>query len=359
MNNISALNTYNVRSNNNICMQKSSQKLASGYRINTAADDAAGLSISEKMRWQIRGLNQSVRNIQDGISFINVADGALNEVTDMIQRQRELIVQGANDTNTQQDRNAIQEELDQLADEIERVFADTTFNGRNIYKAQEVVTREYDSNSSEEIKQPVVNENNAGKEGTYVNGPVTSYSVIEQSFAPDEYGRENYKTTNSRIDTTTKTQRNTATTEVTVSKAIQSHIIEHRPEYIMIQSGAKKRNALAIRLYNLSSEKLNLNKLDVSDNDKAAGSLGTLDNSIRRVNEIRSYYGALGNRLEHETANNMNTGENTENAESKLRDTDYAKEMVRYAKQSILDNSTTAMLSNTFQYDKNILQLIM
>lgn len=85
MNNISALNTYNVRSNNNICMQKSSQKLASGYRINTAADDAAGLSISEKMRWQIRGLNQSVRNIQDGISFINVADGALNEVTDMIQ----------------------------------------------------------------------------------------------------------------------------------------------------------------------------------------------------------------------------------------------------------------------------------
>lgn len=108
--------------------KKSTERLASGYRINRSADDAAGLSISEKMRWQVRGLNKASNNIQDGISFVQVADGALNEVDGILQRMNELAVQGANDSNTDVDRQAIQQEIDALKKETERIFTDTEFN---------------------------------------------------------------------------------------------------------------------------------------------------------------------------------------------------------------------------------------
>ena len=108
----------------------SSQKLSSGYRINSAADDAAGLTISEKMRWQIRGLDQAERNIQDGISLLQVADGALGETTDILHRIRELCGQAANDTNTDTDRDNIQAEIDDLMKEIDRIANDTTFNDK-------------------------------------------------------------------------------------------------------------------------------------------------------------------------------------------------------------------------------------
>ena len=111
---------------------KSTEKLSSGYRINRAADDAAGLSISEKMRGQIRGLDQASTNAQDGISLIQTAEGALNETHAILQRMRELAVQSANDTNVQKDRDAIQEEIDQLASEIDRIATTTQFNTMNL-----------------------------------------------------------------------------------------------------------------------------------------------------------------------------------------------------------------------------------
>jgi len=127
-NNIQALNTYNRLTINNEALSKSLEKLSSGMRINRAGDDAAGLAISEKMRGQIRGLNQAQRNAQDGISLIQTAEGALNEVHSILQRMRELAVQAANDTNTQDDRNALQLEVDQLIKEIDRIANNTEFN---------------------------------------------------------------------------------------------------------------------------------------------------------------------------------------------------------------------------------------
>lgn len=270
-----------------------------------------------------------------------------------------MAVQGASDTNTAQDREAIQKEIMQLTSEIDRVFAHTTFNEHDIFKAKDVIIAEYDTRSYQEVVRPTINENNAGKEGLYVDGPITSYATTEEKLGTDQYGSESYKTITSQIDTTTNTLRNTDTTDVTISKDIQSHVIEHQPEYIMIQSGSMEGNALAVRLYNLSSSDFNLDKVNVLDCASASGPISTLDASIKRVNSIRSYYGAINNRLEHESKVSLNTSENTQNAESKLRDTDYAKEMIKYSKQSILDNSATAMLSHTFQYDENILKLIM
>lgn len=134
--NVSALNTYNRLIGNNNAVQKNMEKLSSGLRINRAGDDAAGLAISEKMRAQIRGLDMATKNAQDGISLIQTAEGALNEVHSILQRMRELAVQAANDTNDNDtDRKAIQDEIDQLAREITRISETTEFNGKNCWMA--------------------------------------------------------------------------------------------------------------------------------------------------------------------------------------------------------------------------------
>ncbi|ADQ06809.1 flagellin domain protein [Caldicellulosiruptor hydrothermalis 108] len=131
-NNVQALNTYNRLTINNDMLSKSLEKLSSGMRINRAGDDAAGLAISEKMRGQIRGLNQAIRNAQDGISLIQTAEGALNETHSILQRMRELAVQAANDTNTAEDRQALQAEVDQLVKEIDRIANTTQFNTKTL-----------------------------------------------------------------------------------------------------------------------------------------------------------------------------------------------------------------------------------
>lgn len=149
--NIMALNTYRQLSTNNTMIQKSIEKLSSGYRINRAGDDAAGLSISEKMRGQIRGLQQASRNAQDGISLIQTAEGALNETHSILQRMRELAVQAANDTNVTADRNSIQNELDQLAEEITRIANETEFNTQKLIAASGTYYFQIGANSGQTI----------------------------------------------------------------------------------------------------------------------------------------------------------------------------------------------------------------
>ncbi|MDQ0339911.1 flagellin [Caldalkalibacillus uzonensis] len=135
-NNIPALNTHRMLTNNNLAAQKAMEKLSSGLRINRAGDDAAGLAISEKMRAQIRGLNQATRNAQDGISLIQTAEGALNETHSILQRMRELTVQAANETNTEDDRAALQAEMDELIKEIDRIAQQTEFNTETLLDGQ-------------------------------------------------------------------------------------------------------------------------------------------------------------------------------------------------------------------------------
>ena len=234
--NLSAMNTNRQLSGVQSAQSKSTEKLSSGYRINRAGDDAAGLSISEKMRSQIRGLNKAASNAQDGISLVQVAEGALNETHSILQRMNELATQAANDTNTSTDRTAIQAEIDQLTSEINRIQSTTQFNTMNL-----------------------------------LDGTFSSKNL---------------------------------------------------------QVGSLSGQSIGISIKNMDASSLGVNALKVSSFASAGSSMDKIQSAINLVSTQRSTLGALQNRLEH-TINNLNTtAENTQAAESRIRDVDMATEMV-------------------------------
>ncbi len=245
---------------------KSSEKLSSGYRINRAADDAAGLSISEKMRSQIRGLNRASANAQDGVSAIQVAEGALNEAHSILQRMNELATQAANDTNTSVDRQAIQDEIDALTSEIDRIQSTTQFNTNNL-----------------------------------LDGNFTGKNL---------------------------------------------------------QIGALEGQNIIISISNMSASSLGITSLDVSSFGVAGESMSKVQSAIEKVSSQRSKLGALQNRLEHTIDNLDNVAENTQAAESRLRDTDMAAEMVEYSKNNILAQAGQSMLAQANTSNQGVLSLL-
>lgn len=245
---------------------KSSEKLSSGYKINRAADDAAGLSISEKMRSQIRGLDKASSNAQDGVSAIQVAEGALNETHSILQRMNELATQAANDTNTTIDRNAIGAEMDALTSEIDRIRSTTQFNTQNL---------------------------------------------LDGSFS----GKN-------------------------------------------LQIGALSGQNISISVSNMESSAIGVNGLSVSSFASAGSAMTKIQSAIDIVSTQRSALGALQNRLEHTIANLDNVSENTSSAESRIRDTDMAKEMVQYSKNNILAQAGQSMLAQANQSNQGVLSLL-
>ena len=270
-NNIAALNTHRQMGSVSSNAAGSMEKLSSGMRINRGADDAAGLSISEKMRGQIRGLEQASKNSQDAVSLIQTADGALNETHAVLQRMRELTVQGANDTNSDAERDAIAGELVQLTETIRDISETTQFNGQKLLD---------------------------GSSGTA--GVLT------------------------------------------------------------IQSGANSAETLDLDLnnVNLTATLTALDTVDVSDATTSAAALLVLDTAIETVSTGRAYTGAVQNRLDY-TINNLNaSAENTQAAESRVRDVDMAKEMMNLTKNNILTQASQAMLSQANQAPQAVLQLL-
>ena len=272
--NLSAMNTSRQMGTVSSAMSKSTEKLSSGYKINRAGDDAAGLSISEKMRSQIRGLNKAASNAQDGISLVQVAEGALNETHSILQRMNELATQAANDTNTSVDREAIQQEMNQLTSEIDRIQSTTQFNSMNLL------------------------------DGTFS------------------------------------------------SKALK------------LQVGAMSGQSISVSIAKMSASKLGLAdaagkvSLKVSAFSSAGAAMKSIQDAIKTVSETRSKLGAIQNRLEH-TINNLNTtSENTQAAESRIRDTDMASEMVEYSKNNILAQAGQSMLSQANQQTQGVLSLL-
>ena len=266
--NLSAMNTSRQMNSVSSAMSKSTEKLSSGYKINRAGDDAAGLSISEKMRSQIRGLNKAASNAQDGISLVQVAEGALNETHSILQRMNELATQAANDTNTSVDRTAIKAEIDQLTNEIDRIQSTTQFNSMNL---------------------------------------------LDGTFSSKQ-----------------------------------------------LQVGALKGQSIGVSIAKMSASKLNLKQdnMKVSSFSAAGTAMKTIQGAIKTVSETRSKLGAIQNRLEH-TINNLNTtSENTQAAESRIRDTDMASEMVEYSKNNILAQAGQSMLSQANQQTQGVLSLL-
>ncbi|WP_244834805.1 flagellin [Clostridium sp. BJN0001] len=263
--NLNAMNAHRQMKISTGEQGKSIEKLSSGYRINRAGDDAAGLAISEKMRAQINGLDQGSRNAQDGISMVQTAEGALTETHSMLQRLKTLAVQSANGTYSDGDRASINLEVEQLKSEISRIGSQTDFNGTKVLKDAKAVN---------------------------------------------------------------------------------------------IQVGNKNGQTIAISLADMTASGITVNNIDLSNETKAGEAIDTIDTAIKNVSDQRAKLGAVQNRLEHTIKSVDNTSENIQAAESRIRDTDMAKEMMNYTKSQILTNAAQSMLAQANQAPQSVLQLL-
>ena len=391
-NNLMAMNTHRQLGIGNSQGAKSMEKLSSGFRINRAGDDAAGLAISEKMRGQIRGLNQASRNAQDGISMIQTAEGALNETHAILQRMREISVQASNDTNTQDDRKAIGDELVQLKNEVDRISQTTAFNGKKLLNGDLATTLDAASTAKAGVAAGAgvtisgvdVSKALAGKTYTFTYDGGTDALTLTRSgdnaaqtvtlsaiAAADGKATVSFDTLGVKIDLA-----GVAADPDTIGTALAGLGAGH----IQTQSGTSSADFL-IGSNGLAQEKLSVsfNKMDsttlgsgagnnisdkitnntaVDTKEKADALIAVLDNSIKQVSEQRSSLGAAQNRLEHTIKNLDTSSENLQAAESRIRDVDMAKEMMEFTKNNILQQAAQAMLAQANQQPQGVLQLL-
>ena len=333
-NNMMAMNAHRQLSINNDSVAKSLEKLSSGYRINRAGDDAAGLAISEKMRGQIRGLNMASKNAQDDISLIQTAEGALNETHSILQRMRELAVQSANDTNVSVDRQALQAEVDQLSSEITRISKDTEFNTQKLLDSSfEDKVFHIGANQDQNIKLSIAD----------MGGKAIK---VEQEYTVDS----------NDLKTGTGTAATTVAKFVSVGGTIGTTTATVAGYYEVAGTAASTvLFRAANEAYTTSAITLGVN---IYSQTEANVSITTINNAIERVSSERSKLGAFQNRLEHTIKNLDNVSENVQSAESRIRDVDMAKEMMEFTKQNILSQAANAMLAQANQAPQTVLQLL-
>lgn len=409
------------------------ERLSSGYRVNRAADDAAGLTISEKMRWQIRGLNRAAVNAQDGMSMIQVADGALEEMHSVLQRMNELATQAANDTNTIDDRKALQSEIGELQKEINKISKETMFNTFPLLDTPALVDIEADDYSSAKLDKPMtiggvnyphtkamdfskIDSSNLSElpgktfkvhcsqgcsqtftfaftdsepSGVNVTGSTTRPDVnvtinINDVSNGKQLAQKIYDLAASKNDiianadpTGTQTLPSGTTyighdngmmvsdgklTFLALDSAnfgyIEAVDLGSSDANYHLQVGALKGQAIEVGLKTINCTTLGIGGLDVSSFEHAGNAMADIQEAINRVSEHRSYFGAISNRLEHTIRNLENTSENTQAAESQIRDTDMAKEMVSYSKNSILAQTGQTILAQTNSAKQNVVNLL-
>ena len=481
--NLTAMNSNRMLGITTKSQAKSTEKLSSGYKINRAADDAAGLSISEKMRKQIRGLTQASSNAQDGISAVQTAEGALNEVQDMLQRMNELAVKAANGTQSEDDRSYIQNEIDQLTTEIDRVAETTKFNETYLLKGDQnnekaytysyatatgkAATATMSTDTSDQgskitamtfkatasadeqnevaklIRDQGINVQYSSKESTNTGKVVNSATVslngtdkytvtntADKNYSiKDAKGNEiaTFTLDNGNLGEQDKAQAFTAGTETfTASKATAGYKDGDTVKYydkdgngipenalskyfssttnaagtvsstvkadaplvydalgnkidaavadisakqdltgaltltLHVGADATSNNQISVNLDAMSAKGLGVNglKVDGTDDTNAKGSIETIKEAIQKVSTQRSALGAVQNRLEHTISNLDNVVENTTSAESQIRDTDMATEMVKYSNNNILAQAGQAMLAQSNQSNQGVLSLL-
>ena len=482
--NITAMNANRMLGLTTGSLSKSTEKLSSGYKINRAADDAAGLSISEKMRKQIRGLDQASTNAEDGISAVQTAEGALNEVHSMLQRMNELAVQSANGTNSESDRTAIQNEIDQLTTEIDRVSETTKFNETYLLKGDKSLDKKYtysygtfgtaQTGSATDINtdaatgityawadaadaintkdlQDAQNEflmslrdqgvkitaslkkgddpaakisykleltgdaaekftvsptttagefNILTKDGTNIGKLTASGSNLKKNDAADQtqsstiiaktitaaesedvqakyYDKDGNAIPANALSDYFVTDANGTTAargdapkvydavgnETTLDKDDVNSLQDLTADLTVklhVGADATSNNQISINIASMSAKGLGVNglKVDGSDDTNALNAIDTIKESIQKVSAQRSALGAVQNRLEHTISNLDNVVENTTSAESRIRDTDMAEEMVNYSKNSILQQAGQSMLAQANQANQGVLSLL-
>lgn len=389
--NLNAMTALNSATKNTALAGSSMEKLSSGLKINKAADNATGLAISEKMRSQIRGLDQASQNTQDGISVVQTAEGAIEEVGNIVQRMRELAVQGANETNTGSDRAKISEELTQLHEEIDRIAESTQFNGKDLLNGKNTVRVEnghnikqadngnakdkvtieiqdgFDFDDLPELKVKVAN----GKlESTTITGKgygvaATNISAADNKIKTggvititDSNGKSIKFTTKEDID---------FSQDVTLGK-LEDTTTDISGKEISLQVGANTSDSqtLKVKIENVSTESLGLDgdtitkmaKEGKKGTDAANTMIKSLDKALERVNTSRANLGAMQNRLETTASNLTTSNENLTAAESRIRDVDVAEEMMNLSKLNLINQAAQAMMSQAKSQPEGVMQLL-
>ena len=431
--NITAMNANRMLGVTTTGQAKSTEKLSSGYRINRAADDAAGLSISEKMRKQIRGLSQASTNAQDGISCVQTAEGALTEVHSMLQRMNELAVKAGNGTMSEDDRQNVQDEIDQLVDEIDRVSETTKFNETYLLKGDDTsngntksleanaeigqidgltvtakADKTYTDNDDVKIGKVIVKSSDtnvvtvdadnlteaAGNiakittDGTEVvvtknDGKTDTYATVDKfkaAYAGLDIAGAGAVTISKTLDTATANTDDTVTGTYTgnlnsykVGDSVNVKLAVGASGETALSNGSKalllsfqvgadttSENKISVTMDSMSAKSIGVDGIKVtgSDSTNADKAVDTISDAIKKVSKQRSALGAVQNRLEHTISNLDNVVENTTSAESRIRDTDMAEEMVSYSKNNILMQAGQSMLAQANQQNQGVLSLL-
>jgi flagellin len=393
--NIAALNTINNLKQKDTGVSKNLEKLSSGLRINRASDDAAGLAISEKIRGQIRGLNQASRNIQDGISLIQTADGAMQEIHSMLQRMNELAVQASNGTYNNSDRANTQSEYSEMLSEINNIAHNTEFNNMKLLNGEFNSSStsvpgsffyanggtKYDINdgwiqiggTAAKVKmnpgEQVIND-----PSRWMFSDLQLYADIDSVGA---YGLDVYTTSGLVIvhnHPSTTFSYNGMTFDVsdvmntwggsggnqhqgTISLNAGNNDGAITGKSLILQIGTNLGDSLFLDLPNVTTSVTGISNTNISTITEATNSINLLKNAINAVSSERAKMGAYQNRLKHSQNNVLNYAENLTTAESRIRDIDMAKEMMQLIKNQIITQAGQAMLVQANQQPQTILHL--
>lgn len=354
--NLTAMNANRQLGVTTSAQSKSTEKLSSGYRINRAADDAAGLKISEKMRSQIRGLDKASTNAQDGVSLLQTAEGALNEAHSILQRMNELAVQGANDTNQTVDRDAINQELGALTSELDRIASTTQFNKQNLLDGTFGGKQLHvGANTNQAITITI------GAMNAKAIGLSTTSLTAGSTYVTDENGKK--YGASAALRTSVKQMASQAAA-ITMKMSGTTRIFAADGTKWATASGAARACAgqiaskNAIVGYHAGEAARKFEGARVDNNRMANATISKVQQAINKVSSQRSALGALQNRLEHTIANLDTASENTSASESRIRDTDMAKEMVNYSKNNILAQAGQSMLAQANQSNQGVLSLL-
>ncbi|WP_432565704.1 flagellin N-terminal helical domain-containing protein [Kineococcus sp. SYSU DK003] len=371
-NNIAALNSYNNVNRTDKAVSSSLEKLSSGYRINKAADDAAGLVISEGLRSQIGGLTVAARNAQDGVSVAQTADGALGTVTSILQRMRDLSVQMANDSNSDDSRDAAQTELSSLSDELDRIAEATTFNGEKLLSGT-FTNKTFQVGAGNDLNADRITMNIAATGASAANATFSTAAGITAS-------TDIVLTQGGSVTTIDGSTLTTSSDAADIAKQLNAHAdfkSNYKASvtsdgYLKIESktgnatavtvtsgitGTAASNAAAAAAGAFDSASL-LPSVDISTKAGAQSAIDTIDSALTKVSAARAEVGAAQNRFEY-AINNINVSiENLTASESAIRDTDMAAEMTKFTKNQILSQAGTSMLAQANSSTQNILTLL-
>ena len=395
--NIMAMNAYRNYNNNTSALSKNLEKLSSGYKINRAGDDAAGLAISEKMRAQITGLKAASKNVKDGVSLVKTAEGALQEVHDMLNRMDSLATQSANGTyDDAVDRNNLQKEVDSLRSEIDRIADSSNFNGLNLldgslYSGTSVAFTGTAGTDEIAVNGTITANSFEAKDGTTkqltfkfavaANADPTKATVDDTGAVTITLKKGAEATADEINQAIRKATGATGDDKAAIEKALKSVTFSGSTKMdgtgtaianngtgtptdkngsltLQIGDTADKFNKLKVNVGDMHAKGLGIDTVDISSQTGAANAIQNIKDAINKVSSTRGDLGAIQNRLEH-TQNNLSVmTENIQDAESTIRDTDVADEMMAYTKNNILVQSAQAMLAQANQVPQGVLQLL-